>query len=567
MKKNFSVYLLVSVIFFYGHLQARTQTTLDYQNRIHPEISSNFMVVSQNEHATEAGYEVLRRGGNAVDAAVAVGFALAVTLPRAGNLGGGGFLLIYDKNDDEVSSIDYRSAAPKSATSDLFLKDGEVVRFGHLVNAVPGSVAGLLKAHGDFGSLPISDLLKPAIRLARDGFEVTYDLNFVLEWGKESMLANESSKTKFYDSNEDPIKVKSKFKQPNLAKTLFMISKKGREVFYTGEIARWISEESLSKGGLITLDDMRSYEAKYRVPIETNYRGYRIVSMPPAASGGLVLLQTLNILENFDLRASGHNSAQTVHILSEAMQRAYADRAQYHGDPDYYNVPVKTLLDKTYSFDLSKEILENRTPDGEIFEGDLKKYDESPDTTHFSIIDGEGNAVSNTYTLGSSFGSGVTIDKGGFLMNNQMRNFSHFYGQDDAEYGTSEANRLEPGKRMISTQTPTLVFKPDGELMMILGSPGGGRIPNIITQVISNIIDHDMSYTEAVMAPRINQRLEGKLQLEIGFSPDTIELLKQRGHEPEASTTMGSVQAIFLEQKNIFGVADTRRPGALAKGN
>jgi len=567
MKKNFSVYLLLAAIFFYGYLQARTQTTLDYQNRIHPEISSNFMVVSQNEHATDAGYEVLRRGGNAVDAAVAVGFALAVTLPRAGNLGGGGFILIYDKNDDEVSSIDYRSAAPKSATSDLFLKDGEVVRFGHLVNAVPGAVAGLLKAHEDFGSLPISDLLKPAIRLARDGFEVTYDLNFVLEWGKESMLANESSKTKFYDSNEDPIKVKTIFKQPNLAKTLFMISKKGSDVFYKGEIAKWISEESLSKGGLITLDDMRSYEAKYRVPIETNYRGYRIVSMPPAASGGLVLLQTLNIIENFNLRTSGHNSAQTVHILSEAMQRAYADRAQYHGDPDYYNVPVKTLLDKTYSLDLSKEILENRTPNGEIFEGDLKKYDESPDTTHFSIIDGEGNAVSNTYTLGSSFGSGVTIAKGGFLMNNQMRNFSHFYGQADAEYGTSEANRLEPGKRMISTQTPTLVFKPDGELMMILGSPGGGRIPNIITQVISNIIDHDMSYTEAVMAPRINQRLEGKLQLETGFSPDTIELLKQRGHEPEPSTTMGSVQAIFLEQKNIFGVADTRRPGALAKGD
>ena len=567
MKKNFSVYLLLAAIFFYGYLQARTQTTLDYQNRIHPEISSNFMVVSQNEHATDAGYEVLRRGGNAVDAAVAVGFALAVTLPRAGNLGGGGFILIYDKNDDEVSSIDYRSAAPKSATSDLFLKDGEVVRFGHLVNAVPGAVAGLLKAHEDFGSLPISDLLKPAIRLARDGFEVTYDLNFVLEWGKESMLANESSKTKFYDSNEEPIKVKTIFKQPNLAKTLFMISKKGSDVFYKGEIAKWISEESLSKGGLITLDDMRSYEAKYRVPIETNYRGYRIVSMPPAASGGLVLLQTLNIIENFNLRTSGHNSAQTVHILSEAMQRAYADRAQYHGDPDYYNVPVKTLLDKTYSLDLSKEILENRTPNGEIFEGDLKKYDESPDTTHFSIIDGEGNAVSNTYTLGSSFGSGVTIAKGGFLMNNQMRNFSHFYGQADAEYGTSEANKLEPGKRMISTQTPTLVFKPDGELMMILGSPGGGRIPNIITQVISNIIDHDMSYTEAVMAPRINQRLEGKLQLETGFSPDTIELLKQRGHEPEPSTTMGSVQAIFLEQKNIFGVADTRRPGALAKGD
>ena len=381
------------------------------------------------------------------------------------------------------------------------------------------------------------------------------------------MLVNPASRNKFYDSSEDPIAVKSTFKQPKLAKVLFMISKKGRDIFYKGEIANWISEESLSNGGLITLDDMASYEAKYRIPIETNYRGFKIVSMPPAASGGLVLLQTLNILENFNIKDSGHNSAQTIHILSEAMQRAYADRAQYHGDPDYYNVPVKALLDKTYSSDLSKKILANRTPNGEIFEGDLKKYDESPDTTHFSIIDAEGNAVSNTYTLGSSFGSGVTVEKGGFLMNNQMRNFSHFYGQVDAEYGTSEANRLEPGKRMISTQTPTLVFNPDGELMMILGSPGGGRIPNIITQVISNVIDHEMSFTESVMAPRINQRLEGRLQLETGFSPDTINLLKQRGHKPETSTTMGSVQAIFLEENNIFGVADTRRPGALAKGD
>jgi gamma-glutamyltranspeptidase/glutathione hydrolase len=249
------------------------------------------------------------------------------------------------------------------------------------------------------------------------------------------------------------------------------------------------------------------------------------------------------------------------------MQRAYADRAEYHGDPDFYKVPVNSLLNKQYSSDLSKSIQKERTPDGKIFEGDLTKYDESPDTTHFSIIDSKGNAVSNTYTLGSSFGSGVTIEKGGFLMNNQMRNFSHFYGQENAEYGTSEANKLEPGKRMISTQTPTLVFKPTGELMMILGSPGGGRIPNIITQVISNVIDHEMSFTEAVIAPRINQRLEGRLQLETGFSPDTINLLQQRGHETETSTTMGSVQAVFIEEDNIYGVADTRRPGALAKGD
>ena len=567
MIKSYFPYLLLLLLSFDGLSQTRTQTTLDYQNRIHPEISSDFMVVSQNTHATEAGYEILIKGGNAVDASVAVGFALAVTLPRAGNLGGGGFVLIYDKEKDDVTSIDYRSAAPKSATSDLFIQDNSVVRFGHLVNAVPGSVAGLLKAHQDHGTMPLADLLMPAIRLARDGFEVTHDLNYVLEWGKESMLSNEASYNKFYSTNKDPIEIKSTFKQPNLAKSLFMISKKGADVFYRGEIAKWISEESLANGGLITLEDMASYEAKYREPIETYYRGYKVISMAPAASGGLVLLQTLNILENFDLKDSGHNSAKTIHILSEAMQRAYADRAEYHGDPDFYDVPIKQLLSKQYSKDLADQISGMRTPDGQIYEGDLKKYDESPDTTHFSIIDSKGNAVSNTYTLGSSFGSGVTIKKGGFLMNNQMRNFSHFYGRDDMQYGTSEANKLEPGKRMISTQTPTLVFDPKGDLFMILGSPGGGRIPNIITQVISNVIDHEMSFTEAMIAPRINQRLEGNLQLETGFSPDTISLLIDRGHKVESSNTMGSVQAIFLDQGNIFGVADTRRPGALAKGN
>ena len=567
MIKSYFPYLLLLLLSFEGLSQTRTQTTLDYQNRIHPEISSDFMVVSQNTHATEAGYEILIKGGNAVDASVAVGFALAVTLPRAGNLGGGGFVLIYDKEKDDVTSIDYRSAAPKSATSDLFIQDDSVVRFGHLVNAVPGSVAGLLKAHQDHGTMPLADLLMPAIRLARDGFEVTHDLNYVLEWGKESMLSNEASNNKFYNANKDPIEIKSTFKQPNLAKSLFMISKKGADVFYRGEIAKWISEESLANGGLITLEDMASYEAKYREPIETSYRGYKIISMAPAASGGLVLLQTLNILENFDLKDSGHNSAKTIHILSEAMQRAYADRAEYHGDPDFYDVPIKQILSKQYSKDLSDQISGMRTPDGQIYEGDLKKYDESPDTTHFSIIDSKGNAVSNTYTLGSSFGSGVTIKKGGFLMNNQMRNFSHFYGRDDMQYGTSEANKLEPGKRMISTQTPTLVFDPKGDLFMILGSPGGGRIPNVITQVISNVIDHEMSFTEAMIAPRINQRLEGNLQLETGFSPDTISLLIERGHKVESSNTMGSVQAIFLDQGNIFGVADTRRPGALAKGN
>jgi len=548
---------------------ARTQTTLDYADRVHAESSEKFMVVSQNTHATEAGYEILNRGGNAVDAAVAVGFALAVTLPRAGNLGGGGFMLIYNKENNKVETIDYRSAAPRSAKSEMFINDeSNVVRFGHLVNAVPGSVAGLLKAHNDHGKLTLTDVMKPAIRLAKNGIPVTHDLNYALEWSKESLLENVTSKNKFYDSEENPIEVTSLFKQPKLAKTLFLISRKGKKAFYEGEIAKWIEEDSLGNGGLITLQDLKSYEAKDRKPISINYRGYEIVSMAPVASGGLVLLQIMSILENFNLEKHGPNSAETIHLLSESMQRAYADRARYHGDPDYYDVPVNKLLSKEYLKDRSKSIGKVRTEDGKIFAGDMSKVDESPDTTHFSVIDSMGNAVSTTYTLGSSFGSGVTIEKGGFLMNNQMRNFSHFYGKsDELSLGTSEANKLEPGKRMISTQTPTLVFNPEGELFMVLGSPGGGRIPNIIAQVISNVIDHDMSYASAVMAPRINQRLAANLELENGFSPDTIKLLKAKGHNVKSSMTMGSVQAIFIKDQVIYGVADTRRPGALAKGN
>ena len=567
MKKLLILFLL-NCLFISSALFARTQTTLDYQDRIHAESSENFMVVSQNTHATEAGYEILTKGGNAVDASVAVGFALAVTLPRAGNLGGGGFMLIYDKEKDKVETLDYRSASPKSARSEMFVDGSSVVRFGHLVNAVPGSVAGLIKAHEKHGKLSLSEVMKPSIRLAKNGIPVTHDLNYALEWSKESLLENSTSKNKFYDKKENPIAVSHLLKQPKLAKTLSLISRKGKEAFYEGEIAKWIEEDSLSNGGLITLEDLAAYEAKERKPISIDYRGYKIVSMAPVASGGLVLLQTMSILENFDLKILGPNSAETVHLLSESMQRAYADRARYHGDPDYYNVPIRQLLSKEYLRERSNSITKIRTEDGLIYAGDLSKIDESPDTTHFSVIDSIGNAVSTTYTLGSSFGSGVTVEKGGFLLNNQMRNFSHFYGKsNDSSLGTSEANKLEPGKRMISTQAPTLVFNPQGKLFMVLGSPGGGRIPNIIAQVISNVIDHNMSFASAVMAPRINQRLAGNLELENGFSPDTIKLLKEKGHNVKRSMTMGSVQAIFIKDQVIYGVADTRRPGALAKGN
>ena len=566
-KHNLAIFFCLFLCLIENKLSS--QTTLDYEDRVHPEIAKNFMVVSQNKYATEAGYKILEQGGNAIDASVAVGFALAVTLPRAGNLGGGGFMLIYKSDSQEISTIDYRSAAPESAKSEMYLSDSGVIRFGHLVNAVPGSVAGLIKAHREHGILPLKKVLMPAIELARKGIPVSYDLNYILEWGKASMLENSASKKKFYNNSEKPLEIASQFKQPKLAKTLTLISHKGDEVFYKGKIADWIAEDSKIHGGLITKKDLALYKAKSRNPIETSYRGYRIVSMAPVASGGLVLLQTLNILENFNLSELGHNSASSLHLLSEAMLRAYADRTRYHGDPDFFNVPVSKLLDKIYAKERTKTInIGSKTPSKNIFPGNIPLVDESPDTTHFSVIDSEGNAVANTYTLGSSFGSGVTVPNGGFLLNNQMRNFSHYYGKLEAtDLRTSSANKLEPGKRMISTQTPTLVFNPEGDLFMILGSPGGGRIPNIITQIISNVIDHKLGFADAVMAPRINQRIGKDLELESGFSPDTLELLKDRGHQLNISTTMGSVQAIFIKDGYLYGVSDTRRPGAKAKGN
>ena len=558
--------LLTGIVLLLFNSNLVSQTTLDYKDRIHPVVSDKFMVVSQNYHATEVGYEILEKGGNAVDAAVAMGFALAVTLPRAGNLGGGGFMLLFDAETKNVSTIDYRSAAPASAKSSMYLTEDGVIRYGHLVNAVPGTVAGLIKAHQDHGKMNLKQVMMPAIRLAHKGIPVSNDLNFILNWAKESLFKNKASKAKFY-KDEEPLEINSVFRQPRLAKTLTLISQKGHEAFYKGEIADWIVEDSLTNGGLITKADLATYEAKDRVAVETNYRGNRIVSMPPTASGGLVLLQTLNILENFDIKSKGHNSASSIHYLSESMIRAFADRAKHHGDPDYYNVPVKDLLSKSYSKEGSETIKENiKTPDELILAGDFKRADESPDTTHLSVIDEDGNAISLTYTLGSSFGSGVTVAKGGFLLNNQMRNFSHYYGDDTAEYGKSEANKLDPGKRMISTQAPSMVFNSSGDLSMVLGSPGGGRIPNILTQVISNIVDHNLGFAEAVMAPRINQRVADDLEVETGISPDTINLLESFGHTTRPTNTMGSVQAIFIEDNKIYGVADTRRPDAIAKG-
>ncbi len=569
MKRNliFTAGVFIALLYF-NILVAAPDSIFRYSDRVHPDIADSNMVVSQNKLATEIGYQILEQGGNAVDAATAIGFALAVTLPRAGNLGGGGFMLIYDSSNKKVSTIDYRSAAPEKAQSEMFLTKNGVIRYGYIVTAVPGTVAGLVKAHEEHGKLSLQEVIEPSINLASKGFKVSYDLFQALNFGKISLLEDTTSKAKFYDSNQNSLPAGSLFIQSDLAKTLSLIGKKGKDGFYKGKTADLISQASKDNGGLITLKDLASYEAKYRTAIKTSYRGYEVVTMPPTASGGLVLLQTLNILENFNLKDKGHNSANAIHILSESMKRGYADRTRFHGDPDYFPVPINQLINKDYSKERALSVdIDRATPSNEILPGKIIVLDESPDTTHFSVIDSEGNAVSNTYTLGSSFGSGVTVPGAGFLLNNQMRNFSHLYGRsEEISLATSPANRLQAGKRMISTQTPTMVFDPEGNLFMILGSPGGGRIPNIVLQVISNVIDHEMGYAEAVMAPRINQRLGGKLELETGFSRDTIQLLTLKGHKPTSAPSMGSVQAIFIDEPFIYGVADTRRPGAAAKG-
>ena len=545
------------ILLFIGALSS-AESILRYDERIHPEIGKEFMVVTQNFHATRVGYEILKKGGNAVDASTAIGFALAVTLPRAGNLGGGGFMLIYDKNKGEISSIDYRSAAPAIAkSSDVVGKNGKTIRYGHKVTAVPGSVAGLLKAHSERGTLSLKEVMEPAIRLAEEGIEVTYDLNQALKFGESSLLLNSESKNKYFIDGE-ALPVKSIFKQPHLAKTLRLISTGGAKEFYEGTIADWIVESSKKNGGFIRKSDLASYQAKERTPLMINYRGSIVVSMPPAASGGLVMLQTLNILERFPVSRFGHNSSRSIHYMAESMKLAWADRDKYHGDPDYVEVPVKNLLSKEYAKKRAKMIDSRKANDyKDLSHGIFINMDESPDTTHYSVVDSYGNAVSNTYTLGSSFGSGVTVEKGGFLLNNQMRNFSR--------RPEAKANKLEPGKRMISTQTPTLVFNKEGDLTMVLGSPGGGRIPNVISQVISNVIDHKLGYSEALIAPRINQRYTKELELETGFSRDTTNILKRLGHTiKDSNLAMGSVQAIFIEDGNLYGVPDTRRPGASA---
>ena len=555
-------------------LLAQTQDTevIRYGDVRHPVRDREGMVASSNILASEAGARVLAEGGNAVDAAVAVGFALAVVRPRAGNIGGGGFMLVYTAEDGETSSIDYREAAPIQADRDMFLDgDGNVDRqramFSHLSSGVPGTVAGLHFAHQKYARLPWKRLLAPAIELARDGFAVSYDMSSALERSRDRMSRDASSLDYFYKADDSGYQQGELFVQTDLAWSLTQIAEHGPDAFYRGEIAAKIIAEMEKGGGLIDAESLAAYKPVIREPLRGTYRGYDIVSMPPSSSGGVHVIQMLNILEHFPVRQYGAESANNVHLLVEVAKLAYADRIKHLGDMDYYDVPIDWLTSKEYAKRLATGIdMLKARPSEDIAPG-VAPAKESMDTTHFSVIDRDGNMVANTYTLNFSFGSGMSVDGAGFLLNNEMDDFSAKPGSPNA-FGMlgGTANAIQPGKRPLSSMTPTMVFK-DGEPIVATGSPGGSRIIMAVLQMVVNVIDHEMNIGVAANAPRMHhQWLPNILQIESGFSPDTIAELQRRGHTIRGGRTIGNINSVSQQNGYYLGAADPRRPGGGAVG-
>jgi gamma-glutamyltranspeptidase/glutathione hydrolase len=542
---------------------------IEYQSINHPVIDDDGMVVSQRKIASEVGARILKDGGNAVDAAVATGLALAVVLPRAGNLGGGGFMIVHLKDKNETIAIDYREKAPAGAFRDLFLDeegnyDKKKAQFSLLSAGVPGSVAGFHHALINYGTLSWKEILKPAIKLAEEGFEIPHDLANTLasKRYRARLSANEAAAKVFYKEDKSLYVAGEILIQKDLARTLKLLSELGPDAFYKGEIAALIVKEMEKNGGLITLQDLKNYNIVEREPLVGDYKDYKIVSMPPSSSGGTHLIQMLNMLEEFPIKEMGFGSAESIHILAEVMKRAYADRSKYLGDTDFYKVP-SSLTSKEYALSLNAFISGDKiTPSEEVSPGNPYPY-ESPDTTHFSVMDSSGNAVSNTYTLNFSYGSGMMIPGTGMLINNEMDDFSSKPGTFNG-YGLlgSEANAIEGNKRPLSSMTPTIIFK-DNEPYMVFGSPGGSRIITTVLQVALNVMDHDMNIAQAVHSPRIHhQWLPEVLMIESGFGADTERLLNEKGYKLYPSSTMGSVQAIMKEGNYFYGSADPRRPSA-----
>jgi gamma-glutamyltranspeptidase/glutathione hydrolase len=588
VKRGFLTALLLYALLFApaASLPGSLASARTFPASSEPVRAPHAMVASTKQIASQVGVDILKRGGNAVDAAVAVAFALAVTHPVAGNLGGGGFMLIRLR-DGRTTAIDYREVAPLAATRNLYLDaEGNLIKgegsstVGYRAAGVPGTVAGLelaLKKYGS-GKFTWAQLIEPARRLAANGFTISHSLAESLQRTTKFEEYADSRRIflrdgKFYEEGEV-------FRQPELAATLSRLQRRGPREFYQGSTARLIVEDMKRHDGLITLEDLRSYQPKERAPVRGTYRGYEVISMPPPSSGGAVLIEMLNMLEGFDLRAMGWSSSDSLHVLAEVMRRAFADRAEHMGDADFVKVPVTGLIDKNYAKHLRAMIDMKRASKSVDVRAGQPVAEESSDTTHFTVLDKDGNAVANTYTLNDDYGSGVVIKRTGMLVNDEMDDFTSKVGVPNA-YGLiqGERNAIQPRKRPLSAMTPTFVLRKDGTLWFTVGSPGGPRIINAVLQVIINVIDFDMNIQEAIDAPRIHhQWLPDELLYEpFGLSADTQRELEGRGHKltlrPEykgytREGYMGDVQSIMIEEKTgmRLGASDPRRSEGVPVG-
>jgi len=531
------------------------------------------MVASQSDLASQIGIDVIKRGGNAVDAAIAVAITLAVTYPEAGNLGGGGFMLIRFR-DGRTFAIDYREMAPRGATRDVFVnQNGELIKgegsstVGYRAAGVPGTPAGLEMAFKKYGSGKIkwADLVEPARKLAQDGF-VLSNRSANLFKSYEKNLSKYADSKKIFLNNGKLFVEGDRLRQPELAQTLARIQRFGAKDFYEGETARLIAADMKANKGLITLEDLKNYRAKERAPIRGTYRGYEIVTMPPPSSGGIVLLQALNMLEKYDLGKMNPASSEKYHLLTEVMRRAFADRAEHMADPDFAEVPTAQLIDKKYAQARSKSIsLTRATPSAEIRAGQFRA--EPTETTHFTVVDAQGNAVTNTYTINDLYGSAVTARGTGVLLNDEMDDFAARPGKPNM-FGLiqGERNKVEPGKRPLSSMTPTIVLRKDGSLWFALGARGGPRIITAVMQAVINMIDYDMNIQQAIDAPRVHhQWLPDEMLYEpMGMSSDTIKVLESYGHTfAEKPANIASMTAIAIEEKTgvRLGAIDSRSDG------
>lgn len=537
-----------------------------------PIVGRNGMVSVRETIAAKIGAEILEQGGNAVDAGAAIGFALAVTYPQAGNLGGGGFMVVHNAEQNKTVAIDYREMAAGKATHDLYVRDDKVdnklAKYSRQSSGVPGTVAGMALAVEKYGTLSLNEVLMPAYKLAKDGFEVYTQLESSLARSKERLSADPAAYKVFYKADGSNYKTGEILVQEDLAWSIKQIMDHGTDAFYKGEIAKRIAADMAANDGLITEADMAAYKVYEREPVYGTYKGYKIATMPPPSSGGMHMIQMMNMLENDDLKAQGHNSAATLHLYIEAMRQAYADRSLYAGDPAFFNIPVDELIDKDYAKELRARIpLDRARLSSEVAPTKNLGY-ESPETTHYSVMDKWGNAVSNTYTLNFGFGNGIMAANTGILLNNELDDFDHEPYKPDANGNVSgKANAQEPHKRPRSSMTPTIVFKDDVPFL-ITGSPGGGTIINTVFQTVMNVIEFDMNVAAASSKPRINhQWMPDMTTIEAGVSQDTLNILENMGHKFNSGRrTLGSTNSIVYRDGYFYGAHDPRSMNAATIG-